>query len=167
MAKCFIYLLFLLQHRHCLLLCSAQDNTRYILSILSDFYCQETRGGGARRQNLAAQDNSPKNGKLSHREILGEGFLAITRETELAQLYGHSRQGGTARGVCQGISIGPETPAIPKQFISQFNQNYFLFKKIILVITVVDTPFFSSRATGPVLTADMGENTSSQYRQFS
>ena len=40
-----------------------------------------------------------------------------------AQLYGHSRQGGC--GVCQGISMGSETPTTPKRFNSPFQQNLF------------------------------------------
>ena len=49
--------------------------------------------------------------------------VAEPREGLTTQLYGHSRQGGC--GVCQGISMGSETPTTPKQFNSPFPQNRF------------------------------------------
>ena len=55
-------------------------------------------------------------------------------------MYRHSRQGGL--GVCEGISIGLESPATSKWVISPFPQNHFEFKTKTSVIPEVQTQLF-------------------------
>ena len=44
--------------------------------------------------------------------------LCLFEEGKCPQFYGHNRQGG--HGLCQGISMGSETPTTPKRFIHHY-----------------------------------------------